>query len=165
MLSLLLLTLLLLAVTISPSQSLLSPLSAPRPSLHATTSLHSTPSKTGAGIGRLELDSAKALAASCLYDMVLVERVQPPIETDSGIYKGAGEQPKLHIGKVLSVGMGREAENGFISPMPDVKPGMIVMCKNPWGIGPKDEETADGRKLSYLRAQDVAGVIRGEVLQ
>ena len=48
--------------------------------------------------------------------------------------------------------------------MPDCKIGDIVICKNPWGIGPKDEETSDGKKLSYIRGVDIAGVLTGELL-
>ena len=59
---------------------------------------------------------------------------------------------------VLSMGPGREEENGKIAPMPHIKVGDYVIAKNPWGIGPKDEETADGKKLSFMRAQDIAAV-------
>lgn len=45
--------------------------------------------------------------------------------------------------------------------MPTISVGDTVVLKNPWGIGPKDEETADGRKLSYIRGQDVAAVVKG----
>lgn len=74
--------------------------------------------------------------------MVLVERLQPPVETDTGLYKGAEEQPKLHVARVLSVGAGREEENGVLAAMPDVGVGDTVVVKNPWGIGPKDEEVS-----------------------
>ena len=97
----------------------------------------------GKGIGRLELDEA-AISAKCQYDMVLVERLQPPVETDTGLYKGAEEQPKLHVARVLSVGAGREEENGVLAAMPDVGVGDTVVVKNPWGIGPKDEEVREG---------------------
>jgi len=62
---------------------------------------------------------------------------------------------------VLAVGPGREEENGMIAPMPNVSVGDIIVSKNPWGIGPKDEETADGMKLSYMRAQDIAAIVQG----
>ena len=61
------------------------------------------------------------------------------------------------------MGPGREEENGRIAPMPDMKPGDIVVAKNPWGIGPKDEETGDGKKLSFMRSQDIAAVLDGEL--
>jgi co-chaperonin GroES (HSP10) len=64
---------------------------------------------------------------------------------------------------VISVGPGREEENGMIAPMPDISIGDIVIAKNPWGIGPKDEETADGKKLSFMRSQDIAAVVTGGI--
>jgi co-chaperonin GroES (HSP10) len=67
----------------------------------------------------------------------------------------------FHIILVLSVGPGREEENGMIAPMPDIQVGDIVIAKNPWGIGPKDEETSDGKKLSFMRSQDIAAVVTG----
>ncbi len=63
------------------------------------------------------------------------------------------------------MGPGREEENGTIQPMPNIKPGDVVIAKNPWGIGPKDEETVDGKKLSFMRAQDIAAVVNGVVLE
>ena len=65
---------------------------------------------------------------------------------------------------VISMGSGREEENGMIAPMPNVKVGDVVIAKNPWGIGPKDEETADGKKLSFMRGADIAAVVEGTLL-
>jgi len=42
-----------------------------------------------------------------------------------------------------------------------LNPGDIIVAKNPWGIGPKDEELMDGTKLSYMRSQDIAAIISG----
>lgn len=63
---------------------------------------------------------------------------------------------------VISMGPGREEENGRVADMPDMKIGDMVVAKNPWGIGPKDEETNDGKKLSFMRSQDIAAVLDGE---
>lgn len=60
------------------------------------------------------------------------------------------------------MGPGREEENGSIASMPDISIGNYIIAKNPWGIGPKDEETADGKKMSFMRSQDVAAVLDGE---
>ncbi len=65
---------------------------------------------------------------------------------------------------VLSMGPGREEENGRIAGMPEMKIGDIVVAKNPWGIGPKDEETNSGKKLSFMRSQDIAAVLDGKFL-
>jgi len=62
------------------------------------------------------------------------------------------------------MGPGREEENGMIAPMPNIEVGDIVIAKNPWGIGPKDEETPDGRKLSFMRSQDVSAKVDGKLL-
>jgi co-chaperonin GroES (HSP10) len=63
----------------------------------------------------------------------------------------------------VSVGPGREEENGMIAPMPDLSAGDIVIAKNPWGIGPKDEETSDGKKFSFMRSQDIAAIVTGGI--
>ena len=66
----------------------------------------------------------------------------------------------------MSLGGGREEENGNRAPMPsNINVGSIVIAKNPWGIGPKDEETSDGKKLSYMRIQDVAAVLEGSIVE
>jgi co-chaperonin GroES (HSP10) len=66
---------------------------------------------------------------------------------------------------VISMGPGREEENGLIQPMPNIQPGDIVIAKHPWGIGPKDEETADGKKLSFMRGGDIAAVVMGKLVE
>jgi chaperonin GroES len=121
----------------------------------------------GAGVGRLVIDekAGKAEAWECHYDMVLVERIQGKPKTDSGLFVPQEDLPKLHLCRVLSVGPGREEENGRISPnMPQLNINDIVIAKNPWGIGPKDEETIDGKKLSFMRSQDIAAVITGGII-
>jgi len=120
----------------------------------------------GAGVGRLVLDekAGKENAWKCHYDMVLCERIQGKPKRDTGLFIPDDDLPRLHLCKVLSLGPGREEENGLIAPMPDIKVGDVVIAKNPWGIGPKDEETADGKKLSYMRSQDIAAVVPGGLL-
>jgi len=120
--------------------------------------------KGGAGVGRLVLDD-KVDSWKCKYDMVLVERIQGKAKKESGLFVPDDDLPKLHLCKVLSMGPGREEENGMIAPMPDIGVGDVVIAKNPWGIGPKDEETADGRKLSFMRAQDIAAVVSGGLME
>jgi co-chaperonin GroES (HSP10) len=121
----------------------------------------STPPKKwfgGAGVGRLNLDdkAGQENAWQCKYDMVLCERIQSKPKKESGLFVPDEDLPRLHLCKVLSMGPGREEENGMLVPMPDVQVGDYVIAKNPWGIGPKDEETANGKKLSFMRAQDIA---------
>lgn len=120
----------------------------------------------GAGVGRLVLDedAGRENAWRCHYDMVLCERIQGKPKTDSGLFVPDDDLPRLHLCRVLSLGPGREEENGSIAPMPDIQIGDVVIAKNPWGIGPKDEETTDGKKLSYMRSQDIAAVVTGGIL-
>ena len=73
--------------------------------------------KGGAGGGRLVLDD-KVDSWKCTYDMVLVERIQGKAKKESGLFVPDDELPTLHLCKVLSMGPGREEENGMIAPMP-----------------------------------------------
>jgi chaperonin GroES len=117
---------------------------------------------SASGVGRFVLQSDAATAWQCHYDMVLVERIQGQPKTETGLYVPEEALPKLHLCRVLSLGPGREEENGLIAPMPyDLNVGDIVIAKNPWGIGPKDEELANGKKLSYMRSQDIAAKVTG----
>lgn len=118
----------------------------------------------GSGIGRFNLDDL-ASQYQCTYDMVLVERLQkrkPPSEVEDGkLFVPDDDLPRLHMCRVVSIGPGREEENGSVAPMPEMQVGDIIVAKNPWGIGPKDEELEDGTKLSFMRSQDVAALIPG----
>lgn len=120
----------------------------------------------GAGMGRLNLDDRAGAGDTwaCKNEMVLVERIQGKPKTKGGLVLPDEQQPRLHLGQVLSMGPGKEEENGRLVPMPDIKIGDYVILKNPWGIGPKDEETGDGKKLSFMRGQDIAAVIQGDIL-
>lgn len=121
----------------------------------------------GAGVGRFVVgDRGAPERWDCHYDTVLVERIQGRPPTESGLFVPQEDLPRLHLCRVISVGSGREEENGLVAPMPaNVKIGDVVVAKNPWGIGPKDEETADGRKLSFMRAQDIAAVVTGGLVE
>lgn len=121
----------------------------------------------GAGVGRLVLDEKAGTEHTwaCHYDMVLCERIQGRPPTESGLFVPQEDLPKLHLCKVLSLGPGREEENGRICAMPELKVGDVVIAKNPWGIGPKDEETVNGKKLSFMRSQDIAAVVTGGLVE
>ena len=137
------------------------------PAVSGLAGISQPPKKTfggGGGVGRLVLDdfAGKEGAWDCHYDMVLVERIQGKPKADSGLYIPDDDLPRLHLCRVMSVGKGREEENGMVAPMlTELKPGDVVIAKNPWGIGPKDEELEDGRKLSFMRYQDIAALITG----
>jgi len=115
----------------------------------------------GAGVGRFVMDDRAPEQWECHYDMVLVERIQGKPPKESGLFVPQEDLPRLHLCQVMALGPGREEENGRIAPMPALQVGDIVVAKNPWGIGPKDEETADGRKLSFMRSQDIAAIVTG----
>ena len=119
----------------------------------------------GAGIGKFVIDerASKSDIIQCHYDMVLVERIQGRPPTDSGLFVPQQDLPRLHLCRVIAYGPGKEEENGRIVPVQGIQINDIVVAKNPWGIGPRDEETSDGKKLSYMRFQDVAAVISGGI--
>jgi chaperonin GroES len=145
------------------ANSLSSPLSDPS----AARAINQNAGKKyggGGGVGRYNLDdlAGQAGAWQTHYDMVLVERIQGKPKSESGLFIPDEDLPRLHLGRVMSVGPGREEENGSIAIIPnEIQVGSIIIAKNPWGIGPKDEETADGMKLSFMRSQDIAAVITG----
>ena len=126
---------------------------------------------TGAGIGRLNFDeyAGKEGTWNCHYDMVLVERLQkqkgPRDVEESGLFVPDSDMPRLHLCKILSIGAGREEENGMVAPdINSLKVGDVVISKHPWGIGPKDEELADGTKLSFMREMDIAAKVTGTLV-
>lgn len=126
----------------------------------------------GAGVGRLVVDRSNPTDVTCHNDIVLAERLPQYTRNDvttgssSGLlYVPPKDLPKLHLARILSVGPGKLEDNGSITPCEGVKVGDIVICKNPWGIGPKDEETTDGKKLSYMRFEDIAAVVKGKVYE
>lgn len=119
----------------------------------------------GAGVGRFVVENTDK-QQKCHYDMVLTERIQGKPRTESGLFVPQADLPRLHLCRVLAVGPGREEDNGRVVPISELLTvGSIVIAKNPWGIGPRDEETANGKKLSYMRAQDIAAVVSGGLVE
>lgn len=123
----------------------------------------------GGGVGRLVLDqlAGKEGAWKTHYDMVLVERIQKLRDAsqaeEGSLFVPDDDLPRLHLCRILSIGPGREEENGMTAPdLDNIKTGDYIIAKNPWGIGPKDEELTDGTKLSYMRSQDIAAKFVGD---
>ena len=107
---------------------------------------------------------AEILKQISLYDMILVERFSQPEKTDFGLFlpKVEGKDEK-HLGKVISVPTthGLEGEQGRLAPIAEIAPykvGDVVYIKDPWGIGPKDQEVGQ-RCFSFHRAAHITGII------
>ena len=104
------------------------------------------------------------LKQNSIYDMILVERYSQPEKTDFGLFlpKVEGKDEK-HLGKVISVptNHGLEGEQGRVAPIAEIAPykvGDVVYIKDPWGIGPKDQEFGV-RCFSFHRAAHITGII------
>eukprot|EP00636_Phaeomonas_parva_P019205 CAMPEP_0118854560 /NCGR_PEP_ID=MMETSP1163-20130328/2726_1 /TAXON_ID=124430 /ORGANISM="Phaeomonas parva, Strain CCMP2877" /LENGTH=146 /DNA_ID=CAMNT_0006787305 /DNA_START=116 /DNA_END=556 /DNA_ORIENTATION=+ len=98
----------------------------------------------------------EAAVQNALYDMIYVERLGEDTQSAGGVFLPtmSGSNQDLHMARVLSVGDGREGENGLRTMNGSYKEGDIVFLRNAWGIGPRDEEFR-GRKFSFVREQDV----------
>ena len=102
---------------------------------------------------------------ACIYDMVLVERFNQPDKTDFGLFLPTVEgKDQKHLGKVLSVptSYGLEGENGRLAGIEEIAPykvGDIVYIRDPWGIGPKDQEFGK-RCFSFHKAAQITGMIK-----
>ncbi|CAM9179726.1 unnamed protein product [Laminaria digitata] len=90
--------------------------------------------------------------------MVYVERLPEEQQMTSGLFLPSKADPRMHVCKVVSVGNGREGESGHISPNDAVQPGDLVFVKDPFGIGPRDDEFA-GKKFSFVRLTSIFAVI------
>ena len=104
------------------------------------------------------------LKQNSIYDMILVERYSQPEKTDFGLFlpKVEGKDEK-HLGKVISVptNHGLEGEQGRVAPIAEIAPykvGDVVYIKDPWGIGPKDQEFGV-RCFSFHRAAHITGIV------
>eukprot|EP00903_Cladosiphon_okamuranus_P007982 g7704.t1 len=101
---------------------------------------------------------SQAQRQQALYDMVYVERLPEEQQMASGLFLPSKENPKMNVCKVISVGGGREGESGHVTPNDAVKPGDLVFVKDPYGIGPRDDEFA-GKKFSFVRYTSICAVI------
>ncbi|KAG5191883.1 hypothetical protein JKP88DRAFT_274868 [Tribonema minus] len=105
----------------------------------------------------VELPS-KAVRQQALYDMVYVERLPEAQQMTSGLFLPGKENPRMHVCKIVSLGQGREGESGTLVENAGLKPGDLVYVKDPWGIGPKDDEFSN-HKFSFVRYQNICAVI------
>lgn len=90
--------------------------------------------------------------------MVYVERLPEAQQMSSGLFLPGKENPRMHVCKVVSIGQGREGESGTQLENSGISVGDLVYVKDPWGIGPKDDEFSN-RKFSFVRYQNICAVI------
>jgi len=109
---------------------------------------------------------AEIAAMKPIYDMILVERVSAPKQTNSGLFLPTTEgDDQKRLGVVLSVpevGYGLESEGGRVQSfdeMAPVKVGDMVYVRDPWGIGPKNIEIG-GRCFSFHKANHVTAIVQ-----
>ena len=95
---------------------------------------------------------AKTMKAEWQY--LLVERLEPPTQTQGGLFLPSTDQDPLHMVRIVSIGSGLVGESGVLTQIENLKAGDVAMVKQPWGIGPRDERL-EGRKFSFIRSHDV----------
>ena len=89
-----------------------------------------------------------------LNDRILVERVEEPTTTASGIIIPDTAKEKPLRGKVLAVGPGRSADDGTPTPLA-VKVGDTIV----FGKYAGTELKIEGVERTILREEDVLGVV------
>ncbi|CAN0211932.1 unnamed protein product [Phaeothamnion confervicola] len=100
----------------------------------------------------------QAARQQALYDLVYVERIPEEAKMSSGLLLPGKENPRMHVCKVISIGSGREGESGIVVPNAGIQPGDLVYVKDPWGIGPRDDEFSF-RKFSFVKYQNICAVL------
>ena len=89
-----------------------------------------------------------------LNDRILVERIEEPTTTASGIIIPDSAKEKPLRGSVLAIGPGRTAEDGTLTPLA-VSVGDTVV----FGKYAGTELKIDGVERTILREDDVLGVV------
>jgi co-chaperonin GroES (HSP10) len=88
-------------------------------------------------------------------DLLLVERVEKPSPSKSGLYAGKPSTPHhLNLGIIIT-----PPSSSTWTDSNALKKGDVVVIKNPWGIGPQDEISCDNKKLSYVHVKDVCAFV------
>jgi len=91
-----------------------------------------------------------------LNDRILVERVEEPTTTSSGIIIPETAKEKPLRGSVLAVGPGRTSDDGTVTPLA-VSVGDTIV----FGKYAGTELKIDGVERTILREDDVLGVMEG----
>ena len=89
-----------------------------------------------------------------LHDRVIVKRFEEETTTAGGIVLPGSAAEKPSQGKVLSVGNGKQLDNGTIRAL-EVKVGdTVLFCKYSG-----NEVKVDGEDLIVMREEDILGII------
>ncbi len=91
-----------------------------------------------------------------LNDRILVERVEEPTTTSSGIIIPDSAKEKPLRGSVLAVGPGRQRDDGTLNPLA-VSVGDTVV----FGKYAGTELKIDGQQRMILREEDILGIVEG----
>jgi len=94
------------------------------------------------------------MALKPLGDRVIVEIVEEPQTTASGIVLPDTAKEKSQRGKVIAVGPGKVLDNGERAPL-EVSEGDTVMFAKYGGT----EVTLDGKDLMILQERDIIAVV------
>jgi chaperonin GroES len=89
-----------------------------------------------------------------LHDRVIVKRFEEETTTAGGIVLPGSAAEKPSQGKVLSVGNGKQLDNGTIRAL-EVKVGDTVL----FGKYSGNEVKVDGEDLIVMREEDILGII------
>ena len=91
-----------------------------------------------------------------LFDRVLIQRIDEPSQTNSGLFLPESAKEKPLEGKVLAAGNGRIGNNGGVTPL-SVKVGDTVA----FGKYSGTEITVGGEEHLIMREDDLLGIIEG----
>lgn len=95
------------------------------------------------------------MALKPLGDRVVVKAVDPQEKTKSGLVLPDSAQEKPQEGKVISVGTGRQLEDGTVQPL-QVKSGDRIL----YGKYSGTEVELNGEEYLILREDDVLAVVQ-----
>ena len=91
-----------------------------------------------------------------LHDRIIVQRIEEEQKTKGGIIIPDAAKEKPQEGKVLSVGKGKQLEDGKVVPL-DVKAGDRILFSKYAGNDIKIE----GEDYIIMREDDVLGILEG----
>lgn len=97
---------------------------------------------------------AKTMTLKPLGDKVIVEVIDEPQQTSSGIFLPDTAKEKSQRGKVVAVGAGKVLDNGSREPM-DVAEGDVVVFAKYGG----NEVTIDGNEYMIMSLRDIHAIV------